>query len=80
MSASMEWRRRIVIDRAVHHGEPCIAGTRVPVSVIIGSLADGDSSDQILESYPQISKEDIRAALSFAAEAVNRFDFVAINP
>ena len=80
MSASMEWRRRILIDRAVHHGEPCIAGTRVPVSVIIGSLADGDSSDQILESYPQLSKEDIHAALSFAAEAVNRFDFVAINP
>jgi len=61
-----EWRSRIAIDPKIHHGDPCIAGTRVPVSVIVGSLADGDTFEQILASYPQIKQEDIRAALQFA--------------
>lgn len=68
----VEWRKRISIDPAVHHGDPCITGTRVPVSVLVGSIADGDSFDQILRSYPQLAREDIQAALHFAAEAVNR--------
>lgn len=72
------WRDRIRIDPSIHHGDPCITGTRVPVSVIVGSVADGDSPDQILASYPQITREDIRAALLFAAEAVNRFDLVPL--
>jgi uncharacterized protein (DUF433 family) len=38
---NVNWRERIVIDPAIHHGEPCITGTRVPVSVIVGSVADG---------------------------------------
>ena len=40
---SEDWRERIVIDPGIHHGEPCIKGTRVPVSVIVGSVADGDT-------------------------------------
>jgi hypothetical protein len=36
------WMARISIDAAVHHGEPCIKGTRIPVSLIVGSIADGD--------------------------------------
>lgn len=76
MVALNEWRKRISIDPDVHHGDPCIAGTRVPVSVLVGSIADGDSFDQIIHSYPQLTVEDIQAALHFAAEAVNRFDFV----
>jgi uncharacterized protein (DUF433 family) len=73
------WRRRIVSDSAVHHGDPCIAGTRVPVSVIVGSIADGDAIDDILKSYPQLTADDVRAALRFAAEAVNRFDFIPLS-
>lgn len=76
MVALNEWRKRISIDPSVHHGDPCITGTRVPVSVLVGSIADGDSFDEILASYPQLTLEDLRAALHFAAEAVNRFDFV----
>jgi uncharacterized protein (DUF433 family) len=60
------WRSRISVDPAVHHGEPCIAGTRVSVSVIVGSIADGDSVSTILKSYPQLSAEDVAAALNFA--------------
>jgi uncharacterized protein (DUF433 family) len=75
---SENWRQRILIDPAIHHGEPCINGTRVPVSVIVGSIADGDTSEQILEAWPQLTGEDVKAALKFAAEAVNNADFVPL--
>ena len=79
MNEHGEWRRRISIDPSVHHGDPCIVGTRIPISVIVGSIADGDSFERIIESYPQLGREDIQAALHFAAEAVNRFDFVPVQ-
>jgi uncharacterized protein (DUF433 family) len=72
------WRERIVIDPAIHHGEPCIKGTRVPLSVIVGSIADGDTPQQIIDAWPQLTGDDIKAALKFAAEAVNNADFVPI--
>ena len=79
MDAARHWRERIRSDPAVHHGDPCVADTRVPVSVIVGSVADGDTFEQILSSYPQLTREDIQAALLCAAEAVNRFDLVPIS-
>ena len=63
----MNWRERIVIDPAIHHGKPCIKGTRVPVSVIVGTVAEGHAWERILESWPQLDLEDIRAALKFAS-------------
>ncbi len=74
MVALNEWRNRISIDPTIHHGDPCIKGTRVPVSVIVGSFADGDSFEKILRSYPQLTEEDLRAALHFAAEAEDNCD------
>jgi uncharacterized protein (DUF433 family) len=65
----MNWRERIVIDPAIHHGEPCIKGTRVLVSVIVGSIAEGNTHERIIESWPQLTCGDIKAALKFAAEA-----------
>ncbi len=76
MAETTDWRQRVKIDPAIHHGDPCIVGTRVPVSVIVGSVADGDTWDQILDSYPQLKREDIQAALQYAAEAVNRFEMI----
>ena len=64
----MNWPDRITIDPAIHHGSPCIKGTRVPVSVIAGSIADGDTSEQLLAAYPQLTVAEVRAALKFAAE------------
>jgi len=78
MIASLDWRGRINVDPAIHHGDPCITGTRVPVGVIVGSVAEGDSFEVILKSYPQLTVADIQAALHFAAEAVSRFDVVPI--
>ena len=73
-----DWRERIVIDPAIHQGVPCIKGTRVPVSVLVGSIADGDSMSDILAAYPQITEADIHAALKFAAEAVKHADSIAL--
>ena len=64
----VDWRNRIVIDPRVHHGEPCVKGTRIPVSIILGSLADGMTVDEILHAYPQLTEEDVRAALAYAAD------------
>ena len=64
------WMDHIVIDPALHHGEPCIKGTRVPVSMIVGSIADGDTPEELLAAYPSLSRADIQAALHYAAEAV----------
>jgi uncharacterized protein (DUF433 family) len=66
----MAWRERIVVDATIHHGDPCIKGSRVPVSVIVGSIADGDTFEQLIAAYPQLTADDIKAALKFAAEAV----------
>ncbi len=75
---SEDWRKRIVIDPDIHHGVPCIKGTRVPVSVLVGSIADGDSIDDLLAAYPHLTQEDIQAALKFAAEAVSSADFIPL--
>ncbi len=64
------WRRRIVCDPQIHHGEPCIRGTRIAVSVIVASLADL-TIDELLGQYPQLTREDVQAALYFASEAAH---------
>lgn len=74
-----DWRARIKVDPAVHHGEPCIAGTRVSVSVIVGSIADGDTVADIIKSYPQLQAEDIAAALNYAAEAVRGYRVLPVR-
>ncbi len=66
------WQERIVVEPDLHHGDPCIKGTRIPVAMIMGSLADGMTAEQIKEAYPQLSLDDIRAALAYAAEVVHR--------
>jgi len=64
------WMDRIQSDPTVHHGAPCITGTRIPVSVLVGSIADGDTVEDLLRAYPGLTGEDIAAALHYAAEAV----------
>lgn len=56
---------RIVIDPAVRHGKPIIKGTRVPLEIIIGSLAGGMEIDEIIKEY-DLQKEDFLAALGYA--------------
>lgn len=60
------------------HGVPCLKGTRVPVSVLVDNIADGDSVDDLLAAYPQLTAEDIHAALKLAAEVVNSADLIPL--
>ncbi len=64
----MNWREYISVDPSVCHGKPCIAGTRVMVSVILDNFAVGQSIDEILVSYPPVTAEAVRATLAYAAE------------
>ncbi len=58
---------RIGVDPEVRFGKPVIAGTRVPVSVIVGAVAAGDSWSEVAQQYG-ITEEDVRAALTYAAQ------------
>ena len=58
--------QRVTMDSAVMGGRPCIRGTRVTVGTITGLLASGADIPEILELYPYLTIEDIRAALSYA--------------
>lgn len=64
----MNWRNYITVDPNVCHGNACIKGTRVMVSVVLDNLADGLSTEEILHSYPSLKRESILAAVSYAAE------------
>ncbi|MFO7889149.1 MAG: DUF433 domain-containing protein [bacterium] len=59
---------RISIDPKICHGQACIKGTRIPVHQIVHMLANGDTIEAILESYPTIDRKDIFACLDYAAE------------
>jgi uncharacterized protein (DUF433 family) len=64
----MDWRERVTVNPQVCHGKACIAGTRVMVSVILDNLADEVVPEDILVSYPSLMREDIRAAIAYAAD------------
>lgn len=63
-----DWRERISIDPNVCHGKPCIKGTRIMVWIIVDYLANGDSVEEVLVAYPSLTREDVQAALAYAAE------------
>jgi uncharacterized protein (DUF433 family) len=68
MEKSMDWREYISVDPEICHGQACIRGTRVLVSVILDNLAAGQSKDEILQSYPTLTPQAIQAAIAYAAE------------
>ncbi|HEU0296458.1 MAG TPA: DUF433 domain-containing protein [Anaerolineales bacterium] len=64
----INWHEYIVVDPEIHHGEPCIRGTRVPVSMIVKSVEDSMSFDEIIKEYPQLSEESVQAALAYESD------------
>lgn len=60
---------RISLTPAHMGGVPCIRGLRIPVATVVGMLAEGMSSNDILRAYPDLEPDDIREALAYAAEA-----------
>ena len=65
---AMDWRSHISVDPNVMHGVACIAGTRIPVSVVLDNLAARVPEERLLTEYPSLTAEGIRAALAYAAE------------
>jgi uncharacterized protein (DUF433 family) len=64
----MNWRERISVDPTVCHGQACIRGTRIMVSVVLDNVAAGISIEELLQSYPTLAADDVQAALEYAAE------------
>ncbi|MEK6909108.1 MAG: DUF433 domain-containing protein [Nanoarchaeota archaeon] len=65
-----EWQSRIDVDPNILVGKPIIRGTRLSVYFILELLAQGWTIDKILRNYPQLKKEDIKAALEYSAHAL----------
>jgi uncharacterized protein (DUF433 family) len=68
----MGWEQRITVNPAVRGGKPCIKGTRITVYDVLEYLAGGMTEDQILSDFPDLTRDDIRAALAFAAARERR--------
>jgi uncharacterized protein (DUF433 family) len=64
----VELLHRIVVVPEVRFGKPCVRGTRISVGDVLGYLAGGMSEDDILQDFPQLERDDIRACLAFAAQ------------
>lgn len=63
----MDYQARIVRDPKTCGGEPVVRGTRVTIRTVLASLAEGDSIESILDDFPTLTKEDVRAVIAFAA-------------
>ena len=62
---------RIMVDPNICSGKPCIRGTRIMVKNVLGMLAGGYSTERILEAYPELTREDVSAALEYASQVID---------
>jgi uncharacterized protein (DUF433 family) len=72
----MEYRDRITMEPDKRGGKPCIRGMRITVYDVLGYLASGMTEDEILRDFPSLERDDIRAALAFAADFDRRLHAV----
>ena len=70
---------RIELNPRVCNGKPVIKGTRIPVSVLLEQIAEGESWADLLSGYPELEKEDIKAALLYARESLEHTEVRAAN-
>jgi len=70
---------RIELNPKVCNGKPVIKGTRIPVSIILEQIAQGESWDDLLRGYPELKKEDIQAALLYARASLDHTEVRAAN-
>lgn len=71
---------RITVDPAQMGGVPCIRGLRIPVATVVGMVADGMATDEILKAYPDLTAADIQEALRYAAEALRERELPLTAP
>ena len=62
---------RVKVDPNICSGKPCIQGTRIMVTNILSMMAGGYSADRVLESYPELTRADVSAALEYAAQIID---------
>jgi uncharacterized protein (DUF433 family) len=74
--------RRITVDPRIFDGKPIIRGMRISVETVLGLLAEGESVERILESYPRLERDDILACLEFARALVahERIEEIEVAP
>ena len=70
---------RIEVNPKVMLGKPVIRGTRVPAELLLRKLGEGASEEELLDAYPRLSREDIRAAITYAAEALAHEENVTVG-
>jgi uncharacterized protein (DUF433 family) len=76
----IDWRQHLTSDPQVCHGQLCAAGTRVFVTNILDSLAEGASREEILRSYPSLQPVHIDAAIAYAAELAREESLLPLRP
>lgn len=74
----MEIAPHINIDPMIHHGTPVITGTRVPVAIVLGSLAGGMSKEAVMQEY-ELTQIQVEAALAYATELVNQTTVIPLG-
>lgn len=73
----MEYTKRIVSDPDIMLGKPVIKGTRITVELILRKMAEGMTIEELLETYPHITKDDILATVSYSADVISREELIA---
>jgi len=71
------YRERIIVDPDIMLGRPVIKGTRITVDLILKKLSEGMTTEDLLEAYPHLTREDILAALSYSADVISQEEMIA---
>ena len=77
---SNDMNERITIDPSVCHGKPCIKGTRILVANVLSLLAGGYDFERICKNYPELTDDDIRAAIEYAQDVVQDEEVLLVAP
>ena len=72
----MDFTKRIVVNPKVMAGKPVIKGTRIPVDAILKRMAEGMTIEEMLQDYPNLTRDDIKAALEYSADVVRGEDII----
>jgi len=75
----MRLTERIELNAEVMQGKPVIRGTRIPVELLLRKLGEGATKEDLLDAYPRLGREDIRAALAYAADTIALEEIIAVE-
>ena len=75
----IRWQERIESKPGVCHGKVCVRGTRIMASVILDNLAEGLTAEEIVEEYPPLEIDDVRAVVAYAAELAREEELVPLR-